>query len=253
MSNKLFALSDLHISLARPKPMDVFGPQWTDHHLRIREAWLRLVDEDDVVLLPGDLSWAMDLDGAGQDLEFTAALPGIKVLLRGNHDYWWKAISKVRRAWGERLHFIQNDALQLPGLVIGGSRLWQLPYVAWGETPIGRQAEPSPEDEKIAAREVERFKLSLAAMGPSDGRLRVVMTHFPPLGVQGEPNPVTRLLTDHRIDICVFGHLHDLNDDLGGPAGRPWERTVDGVRYLLTSCDHLEFQPALVADIAGAV
>lgn len=244
MSNKLFAISDLHLSGARPKPMDIFGSNWTGHQEKTAQAWRAAVGPQDVVLLAGDTSWAMDEAQAQPDLEFLAELPGTKVLIKGNHDYWWKAISKLRRAWAGRLEFIQNDALRLPGLIIGGSRLWSYPFVTWGSTPIGAHAEPTPEDEKIAAREIDRLKLSLKAMGPPDGSFRAVMTHFPPLSQDAAPNQITDLLTENRIDLCVFGHLHDL-DRSKIP---DFDHRLNGVRYVLTSCDFLDFKPLPVGE-----
>ena len=125
----LFAISDLHLP-AREKPMDVFGAHWENHFERIREDWLRRVGEEDVVLLPGDLTWAMRLEDALEDIARVGELPGRKIILRGNHDYWWSAIGRVRRALPEGMYALQNDAMELDGVLYAGSRGWTLPPYA---------------------------------------------------------------------------------------------------------------------------
>ena len=122
----VFAIADLHLP-AQQKPMDVFGEHWRNHFQRIREDWLARVSPSDLVLLPGDISWAMRLEEALEDLESIGALPGVKVLLRGNHDYWWSSIGRVRRALGEGMFALQNDSLLIDGRLYAGSRGWTLP------------------------------------------------------------------------------------------------------------------------------
>ncbi|HPE46709.1 MAG TPA: metallophosphoesterase, partial [Deltaproteobacteria bacterium] len=121
---KVFALSDLHLSFGSDKPMDIFGAHWEDHPVRIREAWERSVSADDVVLVPGDISWAMKLHEAGADLSFVHALPGTKVIVKGNHDYWWTTLSKVRQALPPSIIPLQNTAVRFKEVGIAGSRLW---------------------------------------------------------------------------------------------------------------------------------
>ena len=122
----LFAIADLHLP-ARKKPMDIFGPHWERHFERISEDWRSKVSPEDIVLLPGDLSWAMSLDEALEDLNCIGALPGRKILLRGNHDYWWSGIGRVRRALPDGMYALQNDAIELDGLVFAGTRGWTIP------------------------------------------------------------------------------------------------------------------------------
>ena len=122
----VYAIADLHLP-ARQKPMDVFGEHWRDHFRRISEDWLARVAPDDLVLLPGDLSWAMRLEEAVEDLNSIAALPGTKLLLRGNHDYWWSSIGRVRRVLGEGMFALQNDSVLIGGRLYAGSRGWTLP------------------------------------------------------------------------------------------------------------------------------
>ncbi len=124
---KVFAIGDLHLSGAVDKPMDVFGVAWDKHFLRIQTYWRERVATEDVVLIPGDISWAMHLDEAKPDLEFIANLPGEKILVRGNHDYWWNSLSKVRAALPPTIRALQNDSIRFDGVSIAGSRGWSCP------------------------------------------------------------------------------------------------------------------------------
>lgn len=133
----VWAISDLHLP-ARQKPMDIFGPHWANHFERIREDWIANVRQEDIVLLPGDLSWAMYLEEALEDLQRIAELPGRKLLLRGNHDYWWSAIGRVRRSLPENAFALQNDSLLLDGLLFAGSRGWTIPAEPEGESDDAR-------------------------------------------------------------------------------------------------------------------
>ena len=166
----VWAISDLHLP-ARQKPMDVFGPQWTNHFERIREDWVERVQAQDVVLLPGDLSWAMHLEEAQEDLARIGALPGIKLLLRGNHDFWWSSIGRVRRMLPEGCFALQNDSLLLDGVLFAGSRGWTIPAEPDGDS----------DDARIYRRERQRLEMSLrnARERSADAPL-IAMMHYPP-------------------------------------------------------------------------
>jgi len=190
---KIFAIADLHLSHARPKPMDVFGPAWTDHTEQLRSHWIATVGEEDLVLLPGDISWAMTLEDAGPDLEWIHRLPGAKVMTKGNHDYWWKSVGKVRAALPGSIRVIQNDAILVEETVLAGTRLWQLPGVCSTALPLLVKNPPSvvspqaarakdPEEEmKYVRREIGRLELSLKKAAALGGRRIVAMVHYPPL------------------------------------------------------------------------
>ena len=251
---RLFALSDPHLSLSGAKPMHVFGPAWDNHAARIGENWRNTVRPDDIVLVPGDISWGMRLEEALPDLEWLAALPGRKVLLRGNHDYWWQSIKKLQTLGLPGMHFIQNNHVVLDGVAIGGSRLWDFPDIRWQVVSNAGNEEVAPEKrhapktqreedpEKIRARELGRLEASLASL-PGDAALRVAMTHYPPLGEDGGPTAVTDIIARHRIDICVFGHVHSHPG-----RGRPGEDIVlNGTRYVLASSDFLGHMPLRLA------
>ena len=226
----IYAMGDLHLSGGDDKPMDVFGPQWTDHARRIEENWRSLVAQSDIVLLPGDISWAMQLDHARPDLEWIRSLPGKKVLLRGNHDYWWSAIGRVRDALGEGMYAIQNDALLLDGALIAGSRLWLLP------------GEGSKEDDRrIYQREVLRLEMSLKdARRLSQDAPLLVMCHYPPTDQEGRDTECTDLISSYGARVCVYGHLH------GAGIASAFRGEKGNTRYRLVSSDSLSFAPAPV-------
>jgi predicted phosphohydrolase len=251
----VFAIADLHLSHSKPKPMDVFGPAWADHTGQLHRRWAETVGPDDLVLLPGDISWAMTLEGVRPDLEWIDRLPGTKVMIRGNHDYWWKSLSKVRKALPSSLRAIQNDALLFGDLAVAGTRLWQLPWVTSTGLPLLVEDPPkvvSPsaprarDDEaemKYVRREIGRLELSLkAAAALGAGRL-AVMLHYPPVDHRLEENEVTRLLTRYGVDQCVYGHLHNLHPE-GAAVLRSME--LGGVRYRLVSCDFTRFLPVSI-------
>lgn len=167
---RVFAIGDLHLPGSQGKPMDVFGAHWERHFEKICEDWRARVLPEDVVLLPGDLSWAMTLEEAAQDIAAICALPGQKLLLRGNHDYWWSSLTRVRALLPEGNYALQNDARVLQGIAFAGTRGWTI------ATPAS-----SAQDLKIYRREVLRLELSLqdaARKGP--GLPIVAMLHYPP-------------------------------------------------------------------------
>ena len=206
--------------------MDVFGPQWSGHFERIRADWLERVSPEDVVLLPGDLSWAMTLQNALDDIRAVGALPGCKVILRGNHDYWWGAIGRVRDALPEGMYALQNDSVSLQGCLIAGSRLWTLP----GEGC-------SADDEKIYRREVMRLEMSLRDARRKDGSSPIVcMTHYPPLTDDKRDTECARLFEQYGVSDVVYGHLHGVS--LKGAFRGEWR----GVKYHQVSCDGLDFK-----------
>ena len=223
---KVFAIGDLHLSGADPKPMDIFGSHWGNHFERIREDWLQRVSQEDLVLIPGDISWAMKLEDAVVDLDSIGALPVQKVLTRGNHDYWWKSPTKIRARLLPGTYVLQNDSIQFGGVTVCGSRGWVSPG------GLGYKQE----DEKIYQREVLRMGLSLqAAKKPPDGKL-VVMIHYPPFNERQEPSGFVELFEQYGVDLVVYGHLH------GKSCRSAFEGRLGSVEYRLTSCDHLGFK-----------
>lgn len=224
----LFAIGDLHLPGGQDKPMSVFGPQWDGHFLHISESWRQQVGPEDTVLIPGDISWAMRMEDAREDLEAIGALPGKKVIIRGNHDYWWGAISRVREMLPEGMYALQQDALDLGPWVVCGTRGWMIPTE---EPPLSEQ------DQKIYQRELGRLDMALAAAKRMAGdRPIIAMLHYPPLFKGQRESGFTRLLEEAGARLCVYGHLH------GGGIAAGFVGEQHGVSYELTSCDYLQFQ-----------
>ena len=219
----VYAIADLHLP-AKQKPMDIFGEHWKDHFQRISRDWLERVAPDDLVLLPGDISWAMRLEEALDDLQSIGALPGTKLLLRGNHDYWWSSIGRVRRALPEGMYALQNDSVRIGDRVYAGSRGWMLPG-----------PELSEDDLRIYSRERLRLEMSLKHARRIGGEAPItVMMHYPPL-TDDEPG-FSDLLEAYGVTDCVYGHLH-------GPAIYGAVRGLRGsVYYHQVSCDGLGFR-----------
>lgn len=231
---RLFAIADPHLSRTDPKPMDIFGPGWDGHPEAFFDGWRSVVEDEDLVLVPGDLSWAMRLDDALVDLRDIADLPGRKVILRGNHDYWWPSISKLRKVLPDSMYAIQNDAVVVDGVVIAGTRGWICP----GSHGF------SPEDERIYRREAERLRLSLQAARKHEGTYRVVMLHFPPTNSRLEPSLFTEAIAAAAPDALVFGHVHGDSEAV--------LRSLDGIAVHFVAADALRFVPRLIHDFGEA-
>ena len=231
---KVFAISDLHLSVNNPKPMDIFGPVWEGYLDKIFSQWKELVLEDDIVLLPGDFSWAMKLEDATQDFKMLESLPGKKVIIRGNHDYWWKSISAVRNILPEGFYAIQNDAMRFGNFVLCGTRGWQVPE---------KDAQQSAEDEKIFKREVIRLEMSLQAAEKlkQEGDKLICMLHYPPMNFSRDDSEFSKLVEKYHVDYVVFGHLH-------GYKNIQTEFEKNGVKYFLTSCDVVNNRITTICD-----
>jgi len=250
----IWALSDLHLAFGAPeKTMEDFGPAWRNYAERIADHWTALVSKDDLVLVPGDISWAKHLDQALIDLKWIDALPGTKVILRGNHDYWWASSAKLAKVMPPSIRFIHNSIFLWKEIAIGGSRLWDTNeysferYIEFQENPRARAKSPEElskekeEEEKIFARELERLKLSLSQI-PKDSKVRIAMTHYPPVGADLAPSRASRLLEEFEMQYCVFGHLHNVRKG-ALPFGE-----ARGVKYIFASCDYLDFVPNKVLE-----
>ena len=220
---KVFAISDLHLSTTEDKPMVVFGDAWENYFEKIREDWLSKVTAEDVVLIAGDISWAMTLENALKDISCFADLPGKKILIRGNHDYWWHSVSRIRASLPENVYALQNDAMKIGSVVFTGTRGWSV------EGTPGF----SEEDARLCNREAERWKLCLRAANAlkEEGDTLIVMSHFPPFNVRRENSLFTALLEEARVDAVVYGHLH------GKEARADLKVEKNGIPYYLTSCD----------------
>ena len=229
---RLFAIGDLHLSGGDDKPMDVFGPQWDRHFFHISEQWRRNVSGEDLVLIPGDISWAMHLEEARQDLEAIAALPGRIILCKGNHDYWWNSISRVRAVLPSGMQALQFSAADAGAAVVCGTRGWLFPT---REQPLDEA------NRKIFMRETQRLRMALEeAQQMASDRPIVAMMHYPPL-LEGERDTAfTELLEAFHVHTVVYGHLHGQ----GIQSGFTGEH--HGIRYHLVSCDSIGFSPKVI-------
>ena len=233
---KIWAISDLHLSFSCDKPMDVFGGSWENYTDKIADNWKKLVSTDDYVLIGGDISWAMQLDDAKADLDWIDRLPGKKIIIKGNHEYWWKSISGVRNILPSSISAIQNDCVRIAdNILVCGTRGWTVPE-------HGKQLEK--EDDKLYKRETERLKLTLASMQkerqPND--LVICMIHFPPYNMQKENSNFTQLLEDYKVDKVIFGHLH------GKLVNMEKVYVRGGITYYFTATDHIDNTPVLVLE-----
>lgn len=239
----IWAIADLHLSFGVPnKEMDIFGAQWVNHPAKIERGWKECVSPNDLVLIAGDISWAMSLEEIKPDLEWLDRLPGTKVCIKGNHDYWWGPINKIRKILPPSIHLIQHDSFKWEDVSIGGSRLWDTPEYNFDalfpdEPPTEvKEKDKSDEAAKIFERELGRLELSLKSMDPQ-ARLRIVMTHYPPIGLDLKDSKVSKLLEKYKVDICVFGHIHSIKP------GLTLFGKHNGVQYSIVPCDFLEFRP----------
>jgi len=224
----LYAIGDLHLGLSADKPMDVFGPGWANHTERLRETFSAL-GEEDVTVLCGDTSWGMDLPGSLADFRFVDALPGRKLLLKGNHDYFWNTAAKMERFFAENgittIGILHNNCHFYGDYALCGTRGWFAPEEAHSE--------------KMLRREALRLEASLKL---AEGRPILAFLHYPPLYEGYRCPEILEKLTEYGVERCFYGHLH------GAAHRRAVQGEVDGVEYSLVSADYLRFVPKKICD-----
>lgn len=233
----IWAIADIHASrldrtTGRPsKPMDIFGEHWVGHFDALEQAWREMVQPEDTVIVAGDLEWALHLEDALETLERLSSWTGHKILLRGNHDYWWssKTTNKVRAVLPATLTLLHNNAIQAEGFNICGSK----------GSPVPGGIDWTPENAKLLNREEQRLQLSLDARDVQ--RPTIVALHFPPFYRSHEQSPYRTILERHGVRACVYGHLH-AEAAAAGPNGR-----YGSIEYYLVAADALRFRPVLVA------
>lgn len=220
----IWALGDLHFDPIGDKPMDIFGENWIEHEEQIVSYWKEVVKEEDIVLLPGDISWGLKLDEAAIDLEKIDALPGKKIISKGNHDYWWGSLSKMDSLGFESISFLNNNSYLYNDIAISGTRGW-MPKDSSGF---------AENDEKIYLREVNRLKNSLESN--KDASRKIAMIHYPPFNQDFSVNEFSKLLSEYKVDLCIYGHLH--------AEGHKYivEGNIDGVEYKCVSSDYVDFK-----------
>jgi len=231
---KVMAIGDLHLSGSSDKPMDVFGPHWRDHDSRIAGNWTAAVGPEDLVLVPGDISWAMDWAEAVPDLEWLHRLPGRKIIIKGNHDYWWPSISRLRGMLPSSISALQYDGIAAGQYAVAGTRGWKVP---------GSEGYREEKDGRVYRRELQRLKMSLASAGKlmPDGGMLICMMHYPPV-IDGRETEFSRIMAEAGVHVCVYGHLHSSSGDWGEAVNTE----LGGVEYYLVSADHLNFSPKLI-------
>ena len=228
----IYSISDFHLSSNCPKPMNIFGRVW-DNYLDEIKLECDKLNDDDILLIAGDISWAMTLEQAIPDLEFIGSLKGQKILIRGNHDYWWKSISSVRNSLPNGVYALQNDSIKIGNVIFTGSRGWTTPERG-GTLPADEQ--------KIYNREVLRFRMGLveASKKRDEGDSLVVMCHYPPFNSTFDKTPFTDLFDEFKVSAVVYGHLH-------GPNVKICRKVeVGGIIYYLTSCDLIRNRPVII-------
>ncbi len=225
----LFAIGDPHLSFGCQKPMDIFRG-WENHADRLSEHWRRVVSDEDTVVLPGDISWAMNLESLLPDLQFLNQLPGKKVLLKGNHDYWWTTKQKMEQYLHQngldRIAFLHNNCICAEGFRLCGTRGWLF-------------ENGQPQDEKVLAREAGRLRLSLEAAKNQEGEL-LVFLHYPPVFGQEENRPMLDTLQEYGVKRVFYGHIH------GHGCVHALNGVYRGIAFRLVSSDFLGFCPAKI-------
>jgi len=222
----IFAIGDLHFDSSGEKPMDVFGDIWLNHQEKIIKNWYSIIGKDDLVLLVGDISWALKLEEAYEDLLKIDELPGRKLIIKGNHDYWWNSLKKLNSLGLKTIDFIQNNSFVYQNIGIAGTRGWSSIDVEIID----------PHDEKIFNRELNRLRMSLDSLD-KDLEKKIVMLHYPPFNMDSSPNEFIEVMKEYNIDKCIYGHLH--------AEGHKYvvEGVIEGIDFHCVSSDYIKFVP----------
>ena len=228
----IYALADLHLSFGTDKPMDVFGDAWDNYTEKISDNWQSIVKPDDLVIVPGDISWATYIEDAYKDFEFINRLNGKKAILKGNHDYWWTTLSKMNKFLVENrfntITILNNTAISYEDAAICGTRGWWI------------REDMSEEDIRILDREKIRLVLSCEASAKLQKDRIIVGLHYPPVDKNGEHREFLEILKEYNVDTCVYGHLHSHSHKTAVVGD------VEGVEMKLVAGDFVDFTPILV-------
>lgn len=234
----IYVIGDLHLSFGQDKPMNIFGENWNDHTNKIKNNWIKKVKEDDLVVLPGDLSWAMHLEDAFEDFKYLSKLPGTKLLLKGNHDYWWSTLNKMKNYLNEngfkKIDFIYNSAYLYNNKIIVGTRGWSL--------------QDSENSNKMIHRENERLKLSIEDGIKQFGidKEIICFMHYPPINskniMKNNHLEFFSTMKQYNVKRCYYGHLH------GKSHMEAINEIVEGIKFQLVSSDYLNFDLIKIED-----
>lgn len=226
----LYVIGDLHLSLGEDKQMDIFAG-WNDYVCRLEENWKKLITNNDTVVIAGDISWAMKLEETYTDFKFIDSLPGKKIFLKGNHDYWWATKSKIDKFLAEKelntISILFNNAYEYEEYAICGTRGWFL-------------ENDTPKDIKVLNREVGRLNMSIES-GKKTGKEPIVFLHYPPYFAGTECTEIINVLVNQRIKRCYYGHIHGKRNFQFA-----FEGEYKGIEFKLISCDRVGFTPVLV-------
>jgi predicted phosphohydrolase len=228
----IYAIGDLHFDSSEQKPMDIFGDNWIGHKDKIVEDWKTRVKDNDMVLVPGDISWALKLNEAIPDLELIDSLPGKKIFIKGNHDYWWEGISRLKALKLNSIVFLRNNSFIYKGIAIVGTRGW-----------TSRDSDGFDEsDEKIFKREILRLEASISSIETKVVK-KIAMLHYPPFNNKLQPNEFMEVLREYNVDTCIYGHLH--------AEGHKYsvEGEVCGIDFHLVASDYLDFKLKLLVEV----
>lgn len=224
----LYVIGDLHLSFGVEKPMDIFDG-WKDYSARIERHWQKTVKPEDTVVIAGDISWGMTISETVKDFLFIEKLNGKKIILKGNHDYWWSSIKKTEDMFSENgiqsISILQNNSYEYGDIAICGTRGW-----------INENGVKA--DSKIIAREALRLEMSIKSASPD--KEKIVFLHYPPIFLEDSNKSILEVLHKYEIKRCFYGHVH------GKACKNAVEGIVDGIEYKLISCDYLNFKPYLV-------
>lgn len=219
----IYTIGDLHLSHQVNKPMNIFGSLWESHEEQVRKNWSFVVKEDDVIIMPGDFSWATYLEQAEDDFKFLGSLPGEKIMLKGNHDYWWETVTRMKNFLSkievENIEFLYNNSFNRGGKCFCGTKGWD---------------SKEEKDEKIINREITRFKLSIESLSGNCDET-VAVFHYPP----DENIELMEIMKTNSIKKCIYGHKHGLSDE-------PKRYKKDGIEFINASADQIGFTPVAI-------
>ena len=229
----IYVIADLHLSFAQPKPMNIFGENWTNHEEKIKTNWRNTVKPDDIVILPGDFSWATYLEDTYKDFEYLNSLPGKKILLKGNHDYWWTTVTNMKKYLQEKhfenIEFLYNNSYLIEDKILVGTRGWNL---------------LENDDKKMLNREKIRLELSIEDGIKKYGKEKeiIVFMHYPPITLPCLSQKVNMdfidIMQKYKVSRCYYGHLHGESHNKDVVEG-----SVNGIELKLISADYLDFKP----------
>jgi len=237
----IFVMADLHLDTAtNEKSMEIFGNRWQGYMDKIKSNWSAVVNDNDTVIIPGDISWALSTEDSLPDLKWIDSLPGKKILMKGNHDYWWSTATKLYKMFEENgittISLLHNNALEVEDYIIAGSRGW---FVDKSVQPV---KSVNADHEKIVNREVIRLKISLSAakaLQQKSGKEILVFFHFPPIWSDFKCDEILSVLSEYNITRCFFGHIH-------GCYNQGDRVTYENIEFRMVSADFLGFLPQII-------